>query len=186
MAARRTDVSPTRYPPSVVIAGPLCAGKTTLARGLESHGWRPVSARRVIAESVGASDLTRSELERVGRALETRQPGNWLASAAVRVGEPVVVDAVRTLAQLEATRDRLSNCLVVHLRASYGARRKRFEQRVARGECDDSVEFDAIALTALERDVGRLVALADLVLDTSAHDAREVVSCVLGAADDLL
>jgi dephospho-CoA kinase len=168
---------------SIVIAGPVCAGKTTLAREFELRGWRFVSARQVIAERGEASLLNRSILERLGRLLESTSPGVWLAEAAAERGEPVVLDSIRTDAQALATRNYLPGCVLVHLTAEREVRRERFMSRVTQGVDDKDREFSEIADSRLERTADNLAAAADLAIDTGVQSPSAIVRLVIGHLD---
>lgn len=163
----------------VVLCGSLCSGKTTLARRLASHGYSVVTAVDAIESHSGRTRLSRSELQQVGLELERAAPGKWLAEAAAAAARPVVLDAVRTPAQLAASRVSLNCPLVVFLSASLEVRRARFERRVAVRESDLGVPFDAVAGTQLESDAERLAPLADLRLQTDQMSADDVERIVL-------
>jgi len=161
-------------PPSIVISGPLCAGKTTLAESLGKRGWRVLSARSVIARFAGRGELDREDLQRFGRQLEMERPGVWLLRAAVALGEPLVLDSVRTRKQAQIARTYLEGCRLIHLTARLEVRRDRFNGRMG-----DAHEFDSIATTSLETEAASVAEMADVVIDTSMHDERETLDLSL-------
>jgi cytidylate kinase len=169
-------------PPAVdmVLSGPLCAGKSTLAYGLVGEGWHLVSAREVIAQGAQSVARDRRALQRIGDELEASRPGCWLAEAAAAGTRPVVLDAARTRPQLLEARSVLADCLVVYLDAPLAIRRARFAQRADRA--DSGIAFSEVNETQLERRVGGLASLADLVVDTRAAGPRDVLEQVVTAA----
>ncbi len=161
----------------VVLAGPLCAGKTTLAADLGSRGLHPVSAREAIEISVGATSLTREELQRHGAVLESARPGRWLAELAAAQRRPVVLDAARTYEQIEAARELLTGCLVVCLTADRDERQRRYRARGA--TADRCAEFADIAGSALEDAANGLAAHADLTLDSTRKTVAELGDAIM-------
>jgi cytidylate kinase len=166
-------------PSDIVLAGPLCAGKSTVAHLLEARGWHEVAAREAIAARAGGRDLARDELAALGARLERESSGAWLAEAAVVVSRPVVVDAARTAAQIRHCRDVLTDGIVVFLSAARSERRRRWSARGA--TADALADFDALDGSELEREAAGLGPLADLVIDTTAQPVATVVAAVLEA-----
>lgn len=164
-------------PPSIVISGPLCAGKTTLAEGLRERGRKMVSARAVITRLAGQGELDRERLQRYGRQLEAERPGVWLLQAALACGEPLVLDSVRTNKQAHVARARLPGCRLIHLTAPHEIRRDRFSGRLG-----VVAEFDSIAATPLETEAASVAEIADTVIDTSLHDELETLKLALDVA----
>jgi hypothetical protein len=115
----------------------------------------------------------------VGGLLEARRPGAWLADTAAAVGRPIALDAVRTPVQASAARDRLPNCVLVYLTARKDVRQRRFERSAYGTAPDAAALFAQLATTPLELTAESLAVLADLAIDTVAHDAGEVLGIVL-------
>src|ERR1700730_14170546 len=90
----------------VVLSGPICSGKTTLAKHLNLlDGAVIVSARQVLAD-LGARLDDSERLQRIGSGVEESTGGTWLSSAVVvtckRFPEAsVVVDSARTARQVK-------------------------------------------------------------------------------------
>lgn len=169
-----------RYRADVVLTGPSCAGKSTLATKLMKAGWHVVTARTVIVRADPQGQSNREALQRRGAQLEQERPGRWLMEAAIEASRPVVVDAARTTAQVAAARELLPGCLVVHVRADESVRRSRF---VGRADPSDlGVEFDTLRVSPIEREAESLAHMADLVLDGRAS-RRALLESVLQAAD---
>jgi hypothetical protein len=101
--------------------------------------------------------------------LERERPGLWLSEAieAAAGREPTIVDAIRTLPQLEALRNhRRSAVWHVHITADARVRSRRFARR-ADGR-DRASSFEEIAASPLEATLDSLAAHADMLLNTSA------------------
>jgi cytidylate kinase len=163
---------------SIVLCGPLCAGKTTLAAGLSGRGLTQVTAIDAIEAQAGRSGLSRAELQRIGRELEASSPGRWLAEAAARATLPVVLDAARTADQVGAARHLLGG-VVVHLTASPDTRRDRFERRRPVRRSDAVACFDDLAASPLELGAEKMGAIADLAIDTENLTVEETLEAVL-------
>jgi dephospho-CoA kinase len=166
--------------PSIVLAGPLCSGKTTLANGLAARGWTKVSARAAISAAAGLpADLGRDQLVAVGAELERTRPGIWLADFVARATTPVVVDSVRTLAQVDALVGTIPCARLVGVVADVATRRQRFQ---ARGDAADVfAEFDAVAESQAEIEAMAVAQQLPTVIDTSRRTPGAVLQIVLDA-----
>ena len=130
----------TVEPTLIVLSGAVCAGKSTLARGLAADGAGvTLTTRALIARELGAEParVERGRLQEEGDRLDAESGGKWIAAAAAELLDSaatglVVVDAVRKEPQLEALAA-LSPLLHVHLSASETdlGRRYRARQRAA-------------------------------------------------------
>ncbi|WP_257461545.1 adenylosuccinate synthetase [Archangium lipolyticum] len=156
----------------VVISGPIGAGKSTLAQGLERrHGALRFSSGQLLRHQLGG-DGGRLELQAAGEALDRETGGRWVAESLMDVlkarAQPpplVVVDSIRIPLQLEALRQRLGSRMVhVHLTAPAEALEARFGQRSSR--TDEGVSFEQARANRTESAVHRLADTADLVIDT--------------------
>ena len=164
----------------IVLSGAVCAGKSTLARGLAaSREGLTLTTRALIAGQLGADpdQIERALLQKEGDRLDAETGGEWIAAATAELleGAPaglVVVDAVRKEPQLDALAA-LAPLLHVHLSASENDLERRYR---ARQLAAPQLEFPSLAdlrVNATEAAVERLGAKADLVIDTSAADAEE-------------
>ena len=176
----------TVEPTLIVLSGAVCAGKSTLARGLAADGAGvTLTTRALIARELGAEParVERGRLQEEGDRLDAESGGEWIAAAAAELLDSaatglVVVDAVRKEPQLEALAA-LSPLLHVHLSASETdlGRRYRARQRAA-----PQLEFPSLAelrVNTTEATVERLGAKADLVINTSAANAAQAQAEVL-------
>lgn len=169
--------------PDVVLAGPSCAGKTSVANGLQNAGYTLVTARRVISQSLGGRALTRDEMQRRGAELEADSSGRWLAQAAAAFPRPVVLDAARTPEQIAAARELLSGCLVVFLTASARERETRFRNRS--DPVDAMVRFAEIEASPIERLARSLEEYADMRMMTDNLAPEQVFRRVVSRLEEL-
>lgn len=162
----------------VALSGPLCAGKTTLAARLAGDdATSAISTRQILMSRPEAKNAVQSRirLQDLGDHLDRTMGGIWLADAVcglVTPGGPsstVVVDAIRTLDQLNALR-RAGRVAHVHLTAPHATRRARFAARAASTSFEPS-NYEAV-LRGSEVLVPGLRAGADLVLDTGELDVH--------------
>lgn len=169
----------------VAISGPVCSGKTTLGRGLESAcGAQVLTTRILIADHLSRrpEELSRAELQAAGDRLDREQDGAWVAEkvAALRgqVHGPVVVDAIRNHAQLEALCG-LADTFHVHLRADIEILAARYEERIS---LSPQLEFPSLAdlrANPTEATVEELAVRANLVLDTGRSEPAATRDAVL-------
>src|SRR5258708_24705210 len=94
----------------IVLSGPVCAGKSTLANALASrHGFYVLATKALIREVAGA-DLDRGALQKAGEDLDRKTAGAWVGDALARYAEKldenteVVVESVRLIAQVDSLR----------------------------------------------------------------------------------
>jgi cytidylate kinase len=172
---------------TVVLCGPMCAGKTTLGRTLaDTTGASLVTARGAIERIGGRGALDRAELVRLGAKLEAERPGAWLAEAVAADaphGTRVIVDAARTAAQIEALAARPGPHLTIYLEAASGLRAQRFRKRTAgqSGEC----RFEDVDATPVEQEVKSLAPRCDVVLDTALLEPDAVAAAALRRVEQL-
>ena len=183
MAQVPEPVDPPPAPRTLVLCGPLCAGKTSVARPVaEALGLCVVTGQSAIELYAGRAGLDRTELQLLGARLERERPGAWLAEAADAIAgsrQALLLDAARTRAQVDAMRGRGPRALVLHITADRQTRERRYEQRDASRDRD--VRFDAIVTSPLEREAEALGLVADLVIDSSGLSLSEAVAQALRA-----
>jgi hypothetical protein len=159
----------------IVFAGPLCAGKTTLAgRVAEALGVPCISARAFLLGRFGPAG--RSDLQARGAELEAQTAGAWLVEA-VRVVRPVapalVLDAARTASQVDALRQLGVVTDVFYITADEDERARRFAAR-----CDD-VDVGLLFARASQGDPpagGELARRACATIDTTGRGTDEVLA----------
>jgi adenylosuccinate synthase len=164
--------------PDVIITGSLCTGKTSLARMLKADvGHEIVSAREVLRNLATRELVSRADLQKFGAAIEHEAPGTWLADAvrtARRAGVAlIVVDAVRTEAQLAAVREVLHRSTTVALTGRREILEERFERRADTADVQTPTLAEAMQ-HEIERSDPRVEQSADIVIDTSDRSVGQV------------
>src|SRR5262245_60042722 len=125
----------------VVLSGPICSGKSSLAQLFaERHDAVIVKTRGLILELKPRVKQERAALQRAGEALDRADGGKWVSGALARVidarsqsdGSPrlFVLDSARIVLQVESLREAFGGSVFhVHLTAKdkvletrYGAR----------------------------------------------------------------
>lgn len=176
-------------PRIVALSGPVCAGKTTLAKGLaERLDAKVLTTRTLIVQHLRrqAEDLERRELQKAGDELDRERGGAWVGDA---LGELlseetglVVVDAVRNKSQLTTVRA-LASTFHVHLSANDARLNTRYAERRRSNPELEFPSFEALRANATEASVERLGKCADLLMDTSDSgpiNTRDAVLKLLG------
>ena len=167
---------------SVALAGAACGGKSTVAIALaEKLDIQLATARVAIELTIGQGQLTRRQLVDYGALLEDARPGEWFVEAlrSVAGGDPLVLDAVRTKAQLAACKRWHPRLLTVFLNAPSEVRRLRF---AARASVND-MSFDELGATAVEQEAQVLGSECELAFDSSRLSSGEIVERILQALD---
>jgi hypothetical protein len=138
--------------------------------------------RQALRRLAPAVLATREELQTFGAALERQGPGQWLANAVLAVrgddGRPIVVDSIRTDAQLAALKYALPDSLKIYLKASPDVLERRFKLRQD-AEDADLQDLREVLRHEIDRPNLSLERSADLVLDTSELPVDAVVEEVL-------
>ncbi|MGB8910370.1 MAG: adenylosuccinate synthetase [Candidatus Cybelea sp.] len=168
----------------VVLSGAIGARKSTLARGLhQRYGATVARTRDLITARVPDVENDRERLQAEGERLDAESAGRWLAEDLSRNSYPshtlLVIDAVRTLEQIEAIRDTFGRIVThIHLVAPQDVRARRYLSRDrSRGEFET---YEEATRNATERDVHRLAEHCDALIDTSLCTDEDVL--VLAAA----
>ena len=151
-------------PRVIALSGPVAAGKSTLALALtDQYGADRLRTQRLlrdIAEQRGTSlPSSRGALQDFGDALDDESGGGWLADAVLAHADGstaamIVVDAVRTLDQLEALRDRFVHVDHLHVYAPRHILDSRYQQRDS--EFQEFSTYDEVAANATESHIGDL------------------------------
>lgn len=155
----------------VLLSGPVASGKTTLAEALEAkYGFYRFKTRQLI-QSMREVKLERRALQRAGEALDRRTKGEWIAEALAKEVQNipdkgrVVVDSVRIKPQIDAIRRAFGNYVIhIHLTSTEEQLRRRYEDR--KHTIEELNSYAEVRADKTERLVGRLAAVADIVVDT--------------------
>jgi adenylate kinase family enzyme len=167
----------------VALSGPVGAGKTTLAEGLQTllHA-RIFRTRDLLMQRAGP--VGRKALQRIGGELDQWEGSAWVSRPALQVRleldleRPLVVDAVRTAEQLSALR--LGACVLhIHLTAADAVLIDRYELRRQIDPAFEYTPYASIRADPTELAVHELANVAQLVVDTGVLDIEETRRQVL-------
>jgi chloramphenicol 3-O-phosphotransferase len=165
----------SRAGPIFVLSGEIGAGKSELAiHFAAARAYMHLRVRELLRERVAdKGPATRENLQRWGAQIERESRGQWLADLVLEIDQDtrsrpgLVIDAVRTTAQVDRLRERFQARIYhIHLTASRENLERRFENRrqLLPGETTTYAE-------ALAHEIGgqqdALRAVADFVVDTS-------------------
>lgn len=169
--------------PLILLSGPVCAGKTTLAYGLQRRiGIRVLTTRAVLAGHAGEKpeQLDRSRLQLLGEDLDRSTGGSWIVDAIQNLGieTAMVVDAVRTLDQVAAVR-MTATALHVHLTAPVTNLEERYAQRVSAQPAFEYPSFAALRENVTEASIERMASFADMAIDTALYGEQATLGRVL-------
>jgi adenylosuccinate synthase len=169
----------TRIPTILLLSGPISAGKSVLAENLvQRYGADYIRTSALITASA-SSNPGRVDLQEIGLRPEF-QEGEWVVHAInERVSASnagiIVVDAARTLEQVEACRRALGiSCRVthIHLMAQPEVLAERFASRI-RPE-DAGLSWRQAMQAPQEMTAASLAEVADLVVDTTPLTPADV------------
>jgi adenylosuccinate synthase len=165
---------------ALVLSGPVCAGKTTLAHALVAAGMKRLSTRDLLLAVTGDEARDRSTLQRVGERLDREQGGRWVVDALRRVASPgdqVVVDAIRTADQLSELRG-VTNVVHCHLWAPRSVLERRQTERHAQDPAFEPQGYERNLESETERRVVELARDADVVINTEHFPPSAVAAAV--------
>lgn len=164
----------------VLITGHICTGKSGLARRLsDEFGYFRIQTSDVLKVEAKRRrrGLDRQSLQKLGDDLDAATDSEWLFREFVKrsrqVGEdrPIVIDSVRTWAQLEHFRVRRDiKVLHAHLYASREHLLSRFE-----GKHGAPNEFEAADIIKDEGDIPLFKEDADVRINTNFTDGRDTL-----------
>ena len=183
------EVHTKRYPDQlIVISGQVGVGKSTLARGLEHSLQGHLVSTRQLLQNIATNRQVvlaseRRALQTFGETMDEESSGAWVATEVTSSldalpGMPtyVVVDAIRTHAQLQALRESFPIPVThIHLTAPVETLDLRYDKRESHLFAELS-SYGDLALNATEASVPELGRSADVVIDTSRCSAGDVLS----------
>ena len=169
----------------VLLSGPICSGKSALARLLkEKHGAKIIKTRELILKKAPKTKRERKALQLAGQRLDNKDGGAWVGEALQRAIDTYatgqtpkglyVVDSVRILGQIKAIR-RAYGAEVhhIHLTATEKELRERYEARSR--EDDEAVAYDELKRNRTERHIEKLADVADIVVSTDRCSEEAVL-----------
>lgn len=160
----------------LVLSGEVGGGKSTLAHRLEErYGAHRISTHELLSDRLGDKAVEeRGALQAAGERLDRRTKGAWVReSAQPRIDALpedalVIIDAVRIKGQLDALRDAYGRRLThLHLRAPLEVLEKRYSERARGSKFQEFGSYEEVRANRTERNVRRLDADADVVIDTA-------------------
>lgn len=163
----------------VAFTGMPGAGKSLAVEVAREMDLPVVRMGDAVWAEVEARDLEFGE-GNVGRVAhemrEAHGPGVWAERTLEMLedvsGDEVVIDGVRSLAEVEVFRDALGeDFLLVAIHASPSTRRGRLLGRGREDDVADAAEFEARDARELAWGLGRVIALADVVLVNEGSEA---------------
>lgn len=160
----------------LLLTGPTCAGKSSIADRLGARAdVRVIRVREILASLLDQCTPSRGELQELGRRLEASTDGAWLRDAVVESVDSspraalAVIDAARTIRQVEGIRQGYPGLAVVHVTASPQVRESRFKQAAPGTEVPlvESARFEDLLSDDIEQEAESLGSMADIVIDTT-------------------
>ena len=169
----------------VLLSGPICSGKSALARLLnEKHCAKIIKTRELILKKAPKTKPERKALQRAGQRLDREDGGAWVGEALQRAVDSYatgqtprglyVVDSVRISGQIDAIR-RAYGAEVhhIHLTATKEELRQRYASRSR--EDDEAVAYEDLKRNRTERYIEKLAAVADIAVSTDRCSEEAVL-----------
>jgi cytidylate kinase len=170
--------------PTLILAGPIASGKTTLAESLADVLQTSVlDVRATLISMLNIAQPGRADLQNLGSHLERTTAGTWVARAASTISSPLIIDSIRTHAQLLGVRELLDPAaILIYLHAGVAIRSRRFKARSDTEQSALDASLDLVDAEQSEIDASeRLGAEASIKVATDELSANEVQSLVLTA-----
>jgi len=124
--------------------------------------------------------MERAALQRYGHQLDEQTTGRWVVDGLSRTiadldADIVIVDSIRTTAQLDALRDVFGRRLIhVHLLAPQDVLEARYQARRATSAVIELASYAKVAEDATEANIGALAEEADAIIDTNRTRPEDV------------
>lgn len=166
----------------VVLSGPVSSGKTTLARRLDERFKASHLKTSKLLEEISEGRVARERraMQQLGSRLDRETSDTWVADGFRPEIEEmpeetvVVIDAVRTLEQIESLRSGLSRQVVhVHLTAPREELERRYARR-AKSRFAERGSYAEVLSNRTEKLVPKLAKDADVVIDTGRSTRQDV------------
>ena len=173
-------VRPADHACVLVLSGPVCAGKTTLAHVLVGAGMTRFSTRDLLLAVTDDEARDRLTLQWLGERLDREHGGRWVVDALRRVASPghhVVVDSIRTADQLSALRG-VADVVHCHLWAPRSVLERRQTERHEQDPAFEPQSYERILASETERRVMKLARDADIVVNTKHFSPPAVAAAV--------
>lgn len=166
----------------VLLSGHICSGKTTLCDGLVNEfEYRVIKTKDVIKSLFKTSKAGRGNLQTFGDKLDKSTGGSWVRDAIARIDAEqignfsIIVDAVRIPEQIESIRETFgTNVTHIHLTAPLNILEARYLKR-RRSEDKEYASYAEVLKNKTEKQVERLIHVADVVIDTNRCTDSDVM-----------
>lgn len=179
---------PMELPKLVLLSGPICSGKSTLAKRLADKFAfeRRKTTQFVQARSRGEAK-DRLALQQYGQKLDSEFGGMWLVEDVKRTIEDikldVILDSVRTIDQVDALREAFGRKVVhVHLDAPQEVLAVRYSVKFSGNKLEPN-SYDETQQNETEKNVRVLDSISDISINTdrcNEDDVFERVASLLG------
>ncbi len=165
----------------ILVSGPIGCGKSTLATKLvNEYGFQCLKTRQVIAQRLRVP-ASRRPLQRGGNQLDQSTKGTWVRDALGRFTQKigpnvdVIVDAVRTKAQIDAIRVGFGRRVThLHLSAPQEVLETRYRSRRRNSRIAELSSYRAACEDPTEAQLETLRASADIEIDTARNTTDDV------------
>ena len=166
----------------VLLSGSVASGKSTLGNHLvNDFGAELLKTWQLLVEIAPDVDRDRESLQNLGERLDRDTDGRWVAEALGKSASRlpadaiIVVDSVRILPQIDCVRRGFGSAVVhVHLEASNEDLGKRYAGR-RRKDIKEFATYEEVLKNETERAVPALREKADIVINTTRSDERDVL-----------
>lgn len=167
----------------VVISGPVASGKSSLARGLADRfpDIKVIKTHELIRSEDPSVPHERAALQAAGARLDHRTDGRWVGQAVSKIAVAmateaahIIVDSCRIEGQIDGLRQAFGARVVhIHLTAPEKELSARYKKR--RSTMKELATYEEVRADPTEANVGDLLDMADIVIDTARCSAEDVV-----------
>ncbi len=167
----------------VALSGPVCSGKSTLARLLvEKEGAIKVKTNELLREIKPNLKPTRLSLQKLGDQLDKQTNGKWVSDGVVKTLDPIdktsnqliVIDAIRIEPQLQELRRAVNVQVVhIHLEANNDELALRYSKRD--GDFQEFADYKKVQQNRTEKHVQSLAEIADVVIETDRCTPNDIL-----------
>lgn len=169
----------------ILLTGPICAGKSTVAKRLATeHNIVHIETRQYLNRKKEGIAQERGAMQEFGEKLDRKTRGGWVRDELQKdldkldPAQSVVVDSIRALNQIHRIRESYGNEVVqLHLEAAESSLEARYSQRKKKGQSNVK-EFDdykTVLENATERGISQLRDDADVVILTDRCTEDDVI-----------